>query len=154
MLGKLSTQSQPIITNPTIRFNLKECADLAQLVADNLVTVGCSLSHVHVPGRAPAEDALRDDQIEVGMGIHNEQGSERTETPELPELVEKLLNQLLDSKDEDRAYLGEINPDGEWVLLLNNLGGVSTLEMGAILYQVVTLLGKNQLDHMKNILLR
>jgi dihydroxyacetone kinase len=54
--------------------SLEEVAKTAQSVADNLVSVGASLSHVHVPGREAdsGEDALKLGQVEVGMGIHNE----------------------------------------------------------------------------------
>ena len=36
-------------------YGLKEVASVARLVAGNLVSVGASLDHVHVPGRAPAD---------------------------------------------------------------------------------------------------
>jgi len=54
---------------------LKEVANTAKLVAENIVSVGSSLSHVHVPGRSvneSSEDDLKDGEVEVGMGIHNE----------------------------------------------------------------------------------
>lgn len=51
---------------------------VAQLVADNTVSIGSSLSHVHVLGRHEAEaDELREGEVEIGMGIHNGAGSER-----------------------------------------------------------------------------
>ncbi|KAK1760867.1 dhal domain-containing protein [Echria macrotheca] len=68
------------------------------------------------------------------MGIHNEAGSSR-EVIALPELVGRMLAQMLDPKDADRAFL-TVNSN-EVVLLLNNLGGVSVLEMGGILAEVV-----------------
>ncbi|KAL2889356.1 Dihydroxyacetone kinase 1 [Ceratocystis lukuohia] len=110
---------------------LKDVARVARLVADNLVTVGASLDHVHVPGRASeAEgDALGPGEIELGMGIHNEAGSGRL-TAELPELVSEMLRQLLDQTDKDRAFL-DVNSE-DVVLMVNNLGGVSVLEMGGI----------------------
>ncbi|KAL2126868.1 hypothetical protein VTI74DRAFT_11696 [Chaetomium olivicolor] len=123
---------------------LKEVAKVARLVAENLVSVGASLEHVHVPGRAkPRQDEegyLRDGEVEIGMGIHNEQGSSR-EVVELPELVKKMLKQMLDQGDEDRAFL-KVNSN-EVVLLVNNLGGVSVLEMGGIVSEVVTQLEKS-----------
>lgn len=74
------------------------------------------------------------------MGIHNEQGSSR-EVVELPELVRKMLAQMLDQSDKDRAFLN-VNSN-EVVLLVNNLGGVSVLEMGGIVTEVATQLEKN-----------
>lgn len=74
------------------------------------------------------------------MGIHNEAGSGRAKV-ELPELVTRMLAQMLNSKDEDRAYLN-VNSN-EVVLLINNLGGVSVLELGGITAEVVTQLEKS-----------
>ncbi|KAL2257214.1 hypothetical protein VTK26DRAFT_508 [Humicola hyalothermophila] len=118
---------------------LEEVAKVARLVAENLVSVGASLEHVHVPGRAKSdgseEGALKEDEVEIGMGIHNEQGSSR-EVVALPELVRKMLAQMLDQEDKDRAFLKV--DSNEVVLLVNNLGGVSPLEMGGIVTEVVT----------------
>ncbi|KAK4127532.1 dihydroxyacetone kinase [Parathielavia appendiculata] len=123
---------------------LKEVAKVARLVSENLVSVGASLEHVHVPGRAKpdvnATEYLRDREVEIGMGIHNEQGSSREEV-ELPELVRKMLAQMLDQSDKDRAFVN-VNSN-EVVLLVNNLGGVSVLEMGGIVTEVVTQLEKS-----------
>ncbi|QDS76070.1 hypothetical protein FKW77_005877 [Venturia effusa] len=119
---------------------LEETTRVARLVAENLVSVGASLAHVHVPGRERGVEDLGDGVVEVGMGIHNEDGSERVQL-ELPELVKKMLVQLLDTSDKDRAYL-EKKKDDEFVLLVNNLGGVSVLEMGGIANQVIDELEK------------
>lgn len=100
-------------------------------MAQNIVSVGASLSHVHVPGQREAtENEIADGEVEVGMGIHNEPGSERT-TLELEGLVKKMLAQMLDPADKDRNYL-EIQKGAECVFLVNNLGGVSPLEFGAL----------------------
>lgn len=54
--------------------SLQEVHKAAQVVADNTVSIGSSLSHVHVPGReqVEVEGELKEDEVEVGMGIHNE----------------------------------------------------------------------------------
>src|SRR5262249_18351286 len=54
---------------------------------------------------------------------------------DLPSLVKAMLAQLLDWKDEDRAFL-RIEPKDQVVLLVNNLGGVSVLEIGGITAEV------------------
>jgi dihydroxyacetone kinase len=109
---------------------------VAQLVADNTVSIGSSLAHVHVPGRRePEEDELKDGQVEIGMGIHNEAGSERKST-DLPGLVKTMLSHCLDVADQDRSF-SSITAKDEVVLLVNNLGGVSPLELGGITNEVV-----------------
>lgn len=119
---------------------LVETTKVARLVSENLVSVGASLAHVHVPGREGSVEDLGEGVVEVGMGIHNEDGSERLKI-ELPELVKKMLAQLLDTSDTDRAFL-EKKKDDEFILLVNNLGGVSVLEMGGIANQVIDELEK------------
>ncbi|CRK17726.1 hypothetical protein BN1708_003007 [Verticillium longisporum] len=100
---------------------LDEVARAARLVSTNLASVGASLSHVHVPGRRIAEDStLPLGYVEVGMGIHNEPGPERISI-ELPALISKMLGQLLDLNDKDRAFLGTLPTST--VLMVNNLGG-------------------------------
>lgn len=116
--------------------SLQEVHEVARVVADNTVSIGSSLAHVHVPGRAPGgEDELKDGEVEVGMGIHNEPGSERTKT-ELPDTVKTMLSYMLDQTDKDRAFL-QVSKSDDTVLLINNLGGVSPLEMGGITAEVV-----------------
>ncbi|KAH6649079.1 Dak1 domain-containing protein [Truncatella angustata] len=123
--------------------SLEDVAKVARLAASNLVSVGASLEHVHVPGRAPpdpgSKESLGAKEVEIGMGIHNEPGSGRGEV-ELPELVGRMLSQLLDQNDKDRAFLN-VNSN-EVVLLVNNLGGVSVLELGGITAEVVKQLDK------------
>ncbi|KAI1438206.1 dihydroxyacetone kinase [Xylaria sp. CBS 124048] len=123
--GALAAQGAP----------LEQVYKVAKLATDNLVSVGASLEHVHVPGRKVLlEGSLGADEVEVGMGIHNEAGSGRAKV-QLPELVKTMLSQLLDQNDKDRAFLN-VNSN-EVVLLVNNLGGVSVLELGGITTEVV-----------------
>jgi dihydroxyacetone kinase len=124
--------------------SLEDVYKVAKLTAENIATIGASLDHVHVPGRAPldpnSDEALASEEVEIGMGIHNEPGSGRA-VVDLPELVSRMLKQLLDLKDEDRAFL-RVNSN-EVVLLINNLGGVSVLELGGITTEVVGQLEKD-----------
>lgn len=70
------------------------------------------------------------------MGIHNEEGCKRLKT-DLPSLVKEMLAQLLETTDKDRAYV-HIKSSEPTVLLVNNLGGVSVLELGCITDEVCT----------------
>ncbi|KAI9816780.1 MAG: hypothetical protein M1827_001425 [Pycnora praestabilis] len=117
---------------------IEEVYKVALLTSENIISVGASLSHVHVPGRSTptkaSDEDLAMDEIEIGMGIHNEPGSLRVRQA-LPELVKSMLAQLLDKEDKDRAFL-PVSVDDQVVLLINNLGGVSVLELGGITAEV------------------
>lgn len=114
--------------------SLDEVYALAQLVNDNMLTIGSSLEHVHIPGRGVPEDTIPPGQIEVGMGIHNEPGSHRDKA-ELVSVISTMLSQMLDETDPDRAYVSRKSGD-DFILLINNLGGVSPLELSGILDEV------------------
>lgn len=72
------------------------------------------------------------------MGIHNEPGFAHLQPyPSLPKLIEQMFNSILSTteQDTDRGFLAGLYHDGndEVVLLVNNLGSLSQLEMGVIL---------------------
>jgi len=75
------------------------------------------------------------------MGIHNEPGSHRAKA-NLVELVSTMLRSLLDPNDADRAYV-TYTPKDQFVLLINNLGGVSPIELAGITDEVHRQLNKS-----------
>jgi triose/dihydroxyacetone kinase / FAD-AMP lyase (cyclizing) len=121
--------------------NVKQLKTLGDALIDGTVSIGTSLDHCHVPGRSKiAEDwgALPAEACEIGMGIHNEPGFKRLEkTPPASELIREMLHLLLNQNDTDRAYVA-FDKDDAPAVLLNNLGGVSQLEMNALLNEVIT----------------
>ncbi|OUM51117.1 hypothetical protein BVG19_g201 [[Candida] boidinii] len=131
--------------------SLKEVHELGQAVVDNLVTIGASLNHVTIPGiRHNSEDddeehveKIKDDEIEIGMGIHNEPGIKKVSPiPTIDQLCSELLEYLLSTEDKERNYV-DFDKDDQVVLLINNLGGTSALELYAIQNTVVQLLNSN-----------
>ncbi|EXJ91910.1 hypothetical protein A1O3_00460 [Capronia epimyces CBS 606.96] len=122
-------------------YELPDVVRVGRLVAQNLASIGVSLSHVHVPGRprgdASAEGLLAPDEVEIGMGIHNEAGCGRSSggDAELPSVVSEMLRQLLDPSDAERNFLP--TRTAEAVVLINNLGALSVLELGAVVTEVV-----------------
>ncbi|KAK9321380.1 Dak1 domain-containing protein [Lipomyces orientalis] len=116
---------------------LKKVAASAQAIVDNLVTVGASLDHCSVPGRESEPAYLDANELEVGMGIHNEPGiAHVSPLPSADGLVESLLSYLLSESDTERSYV-KFEKSDDVVLLLNNLGGTSMLEVTAISHLVL-----------------
>jgi len=120
----------------THRESLETIVATARDVILNLVTIGFSLDHCSVPGRRSAE-FLTANEVEIGMGIHNEPGVNRLKSiPTSSELASKVLKLLLDQGDPDRAFV-PFSAGDKTVLLINNLGGISNLEISAFAGLVV-----------------
>lgn len=62
------------------------------------------------------------DEVEIGMGIHNESGILKQKLTTSKELITQMLAYVTDTTDEERAFL-PFKHDGkdEVVLLVNNL---------------------------------
>lgn len=111
--------------------SLAELTELGKKVNSLLATMSASLARTSVPGRKAEEDDQDDENTaELGLGIHNEPG-EKIDIPEIRNLVQTLYDRILDPKDKERHYL-EIEDEDEYVLLINNIGGTSSLELYAI----------------------
>lgn len=110
---------------------LEHVRDVALYVASNTATIGVGLDHCHVPGSSSFA-SLDNDEIELGMGIHNEPGYHKTSLPPLRQLVRTMLDMILDAEDCDRAYLPLDPARDRVVLLVNNLGGTPALELGVV----------------------
>ncbi|KAF2734489.1 dihydroxyacetone kinase-like protein [Polyplosphaeria fusca] len=132
LIGAASQQNWPF----------EKCRKIGDLGNSQLVTIGTSLDHCHVPGR-DAFEAVPDDACVLGMGIHNEPGFRTiTPMPSAEEIVREMLRYLLDPKDSDRAFV-EFNPEDEVVMLINNFGGLSGLELEALTSTTLTLLSRD-----------
>ena len=67
------------------------------------------------------------------MGIHNEPGYKRqSPVPPLKELIPQLLDLVVSTTDTERSFVPFTGKGDSVVLLVNNLGGISELEMGGI----------------------
>ncbi|GJN93409.1 hypothetical protein Rhopal_006464-T1 [Rhodotorula paludigena] len=125
--------------------DIDEVYALAEYAATRVGTMGAGLEHCHVPGTGPAEAHLGPAEVELGMGIHNESGIAKISLPSSAELVEKMLAYIIDTTDKERAFL-PYQHDGkdEVILLVNNLGGMSELELSSIANDTVKALEEQQ----------
>jgi dihydroxyacetone kinase len=124
--------------------SLEACVELSDMVNAGLATVGASLDHVDIPGQeTDSQIHLAADELELGMGIHNEPGAELLKPkPELPDLLDKMLSYLLDTNDSERNYV-DIAASDDIVLMVNNLGSLSILESNTITTNTIRRLGIN-----------
>lgn len=72
-------------------------------------------------------------------GIHNEPGYQRVSPiPPLKELIPNLLDLITSTKDQERAFVPFNESGDRVVLLVNNLGGLSQLELSGIAQEATT----------------
>ncbi|CAN7392965.1 dihydroxyacetone kinase subunit DhaK [Rhizobium sp. LjRoot30] len=101
--------------------DLKTVAAAATAAAADIVSLGMSLSSCSIPGQAH-EDRLGPEEGELGLGIHGEPGVERIALQPVLDLVATMSERLA----------AALKAEGDYALLINNLGAVPPLEMGVI----------------------
>lgn len=116
---------------------LEQVKEMTQYAIDNTATLGVAFDHCHVPGSSSFSQ-LGSNEMEIGMGIHNETGFLKANMMPAKELVAKMMNMLVDQHDNDRSYLN-LNADktSSVVLLVNNLGGIPTIELNLVVKEAV-----------------
>lgn len=115
---------------------------MGELGNSQLVTIGTSLDHCHVPGRE-AFESVPEDACVLGMGIHNEPGLRTISPMPSPEdVIKEMLRFLLDPNDSDRAFVPFSSSDNT-VMLVNNFGGLSGLELDAMTHVALQVLRRD-----------
>ncbi|EIW77520.1 DAK1 DegV-like protein [Coniophora puteana RWD-64-598 SS2] len=138
------------------QYALNASVERAKALGDALVahlrSIGAAMEHCHVPGRSLAESevAIPNGEVEIGLGLHNEPGVKRTTLESSTLLVGEMVKRVTESgagwsgaEIHKRAGSSGVTGGGPWiqrgdelVLFINNLGGISQLEMGAIVEEV------------------
>lgn len=100
-----------------------------------------------VPGTDPPKSHLASSEVEIGMGIHNEPGHSRVSpVPPLRTLVAQLIDYIVNTNDPERSFIPFKNDGRDKVaLMVNNLGGVSELELTGIVNAATEVLGERNI---------
>lgn len=116
--------------------SLDDVYNLGVAFSQQIVSIAATLDHCHVPGRAE-HAMLKEDEVELGTGPHNEPGYKKlSPVPTPQDLVKQILTHCLDEKDPERGYVN-FGPGDETMLLVSNFGGMSHLEMGALVDELL-----------------
>ncbi|KFV66965.1 Bifunctional ATP-dependent dihydroxyacetone kinase/FAD-AMP lyase (cyclizing), partial [Dryobates pubescens] len=118
--------------------SLNEIFEKVSAVTKAMGTLGLSLSPCSVPGSKPTFQ-LAEDEMELGLGIHGEAGVRRMKLLPADEAVERMVAHMTDPSNASRLPLG---PGSSVVLVVNNLGGLSYLELGIVAGAAVRCLGE------------
>ncbi|GEO57318.1 dihydroxyacetone kinase subunit DhaK [Companilactobacillus bobalius] len=99
--------------------NLDDLANLGQKVIDSTKTVGIALHAATVPAVGHPGFELGDDEIEYGIGIHNERGYSVEKIQPSKELAHELIKKIM-SEFSDRT--------GHFAVLINGMGATPLME--------------------------
>ncbi|WP_125764226.1 dihydroxyacetone kinase subunit DhaK [Companilactobacillus hulinensis] len=99
--------------------NLDDLAKLGQSVIDNTKTIGIALHAATVPAVGHPGFELKDDEIEYGIGIHNERGYSVEKIQHAKELAHELIEKIMKEFDDK---------SGKFAVLINGMGGTPLME--------------------------
>ena len=118
--------------------DLDEVQRVAQKVIDNVGTMGMALTSCITPEKGEATFDLPEDEIELGIGIHGEPGTERTEAMPADEITEHLTDAVLDDLDLDEGQ--------EVLTIVNGMGATPQMELFVVNRRLQELLGERGLE--------
>ncbi|RSB33036.1 dihydroxyacetone kinase subunit DhaK [Enterobacter cloacae] len=101
--------------------SLSEVRDIAQQACDNLWSLGVAMQTCNLPGSDEEEGRIKQGHVELGLGIHGEPGASVVDTQNSKAIIDTLVTPL-------KTQAG----NGRFAVLINNLGGVSALEMALL----------------------
>ncbi|XP_059566480.1 triokinase/FMN cyclase isoform X1 [Myotis daubentonii] len=108
---------------------LKEITERVNVVAKAMGTLGVSLSFCSVPGSSKPTFNLAADEVELGLGIHGEPGVRRIKMASADQIVALMLDHMTNSSSVSHV---SVQSGSSVVLMVNNLGGLSVLELGIV----------------------
>ncbi|OED45167.1 dihydroxyacetone kinase [Endozoicomonas sp. (ex Bugula neritina AB1)] len=104
--------------------SLEEVKSAAIEAHEKTASIGVSLTSCSLPGES--NDRIEKGKAELGLGIHGEAGIETIDLPKAKDLVSTMVSKLVEAK-----------PTADNAILLNNLGGLSPVEMNIVAKEVM-----------------
>ncbi|XP_061162584.1 triokinase/FMN cyclase-like [Saccostrea echinata] len=113
--------------------SLEEIVEVGKHVTANMGTMGVSLTSCSVPGSGPTF-SLGEDEMELGLGLHGEAGVKRTKIKPANEVVKMILDHMTNTSTTTHIKL---KAGDKVACMVNNLGGMSLLEINIIVGEVI-----------------
>ena len=101
----------------------------------NLGTIGLSLTPCTLPGRTEASFNLGADEMVLGLGVHGESGVKKMKMSTAKDTVKAMLDHMTNKQSFTSMTFDDTK---DVVVLINNLGSVTNLEMGIITKEVIS----------------
>ena len=100
--------------------SLSEVHEIARQASRGVFSLGLAMETCNLPG-GETEDRIKPGLVELGLGIHGEPGASTVNSHNSKQLIGTLVDTLRASAGDNRV-----------AVLINNLGGVSELEMALL----------------------
>ncbi|WP_039055610.1 dihydroxyacetone kinase subunit DhaK [Enterobacter sp. Bisph1] len=117
--------------------SLSEVRDLARQACDNVFSLGLAMETCNLPGGDSEEGRIQQGKVELGLGIHGEPGATTVDTHNSKQLIDTLVQPLQAAVGNERV-----------AVLINNLGGVSALEMALLTKELAHSALKDQIAYL------
>lgn len=117
--------------------SLSEVRDIARQASESVWSLGLAMETCNLPGSSDEDDRIQRGQVELGLGIHGEPGASTVDSHNSHKLIETLVAPLKAQAGEDRV-----------AVLINNLGGVSALEMALLTKELAHSALKDQIAYL------
>ncbi|BBE79918.1 MULTISPECIES: dihydroxyacetone kinase subunit DhaK [Phytobacter] len=117
--------------------SLSEVRDIARQASESVWSLGLAMETCNLPGSSDEYDRIQHGQVELGLGIHGEPGASTVDSHNSQKLIETLVAQLKAQAGDDRV-----------AVLINNLGGVSALEMALLTKELAHSALKDQIAYL------
>jgi len=101
--------------------SLEKVKKMAEECNERIATIGVAITNCRIPG-VDYTDRIKEGEAELGLGIHGEPGISLLKYTQAKELSRELMEKLEKYNSKDEKY----------AILINNLGGISPLEMNLI----------------------
>ncbi|WP_354692525.1 dihydroxyacetone kinase subunit DhaK [Phytobacter sp. RSE-02] len=117
--------------------SLSEVRDIARQASESVWSLGLAMETCNLPGSSDEDDRIQHGQVELGLGIHGEPGASTVDSHNSQKLIETLVAPLKAQAGDDRV-----------AVLINNLGGVSALEMALLTKELAHSALKDQIAYL------
>ncbi len=101
--------------------SLQEVKEVAEKVVANVRSMGMALSPCSVPAAGKPSFILEENEMEIGMGIHGEPGTERKAIQTADEIAAELTQKVLDDM--------KLTSGDEVAVMVNGLGSTPEMEL-------------------------
>lgn len=117
--------------------SLDEVQQVAEKVVRNVRSMGMALTPCTVPAAGKPGFQIGEHEMEIGMGIHGEPGTARTELVSADEIAEILVSRILEDL--------QLQPGEQVALMINGLGSTPLMELYILNKKVAQILEERKI---------